>query len=130
MPNSGEVIVVEVAVVKVETVDIFEETIELVTHLIAKISLYQTFKIAGEILGHSVCILINSRASHNLISEALARKINLPIMATKNFRVTVRDGYQLNGVGIYKNIKLKCKGLKSSKISYQLNLGILILSWE
>ncbi|XP_044479999.1 uncharacterized protein LOC123206809 [Mangifera indica] len=133
MLDSGEVTVAEVVAREEEATNISEETIELAALLVAEINPYRTFKIVGEILGHGVCILINNEANHNFISEALARKINLPIMATKNFGVTVGDGYQLKGTGICKNIKLKMQGIEVIQDFLPIKLGnidvILGIEW-
>ncbi|KAG5576751.1 hypothetical protein H5410_056885 [Solanum commersonii] len=54
----------------------------------------RTMKLVGKIHGKDVIILVDSGATHNFISSALAHHLQLPIKKTKGFEVKIGKGQQ------------------------------------
>lgn len=133
MPESGEVTLAAATVTDTEAATFPEEQIELAAHSVAGISPYRTFKVVGDISGHEVRVLIDSGASHNFISDALVEKFNISVCPTKNFGVTVGDGYKIRGKGICKKLKLIVQGIEIVQDFLPLKLGnidvILGIEW-
>ena len=79
---------------------------EIKLHALTGWSAPKTMQIAIRIDAHDVIILIDSRSTHNFISEHLANLLRLPVVPTEIFTVWVANGEHVRCQGRFEEIQV------------------------
>jgi chemotaxis regulatin CheY-phosphate phosphatase CheZ len=66
-------------------------TPEITLHALTGWTVSKTMRISAEISSHHVIVLIDSRSTHNFISERMANLLRLPVVPTNTFSVRVAN---------------------------------------
>lgn len=78
-------------------------------------------------------ILIDSGASHNIISTPLVSRLGLKAQQTRPYEVTVGNGSQVQGPGVCKEVTMEIQGLQLQQSFYLSELGgvdiVLGIEW-
>ncbi|KAL0533794.1 hypothetical protein IC582_028065 [Cucumis melo] len=92
-----------------------------------------TMKVRGKLFGEEVIILIDCGATHNFVSEKLAKKLTLPIKETSHYGVILGFGAAVQGKGICGKLEVQLKSWKIVEDFLPLELGgvdvILGMQW-
>jgi hypothetical protein len=86
--------------------------VEISLHSIAGLSCPKAMKLEGELYGHKVVILIDSGASHNILSSSLVLELKLPLTPTNEYCVVLGTGEAVKGGGICKGVHISVQGIK------------------
>lgn len=105
------------------------EVAELSINSAVGLSSPRTMKLRGTIQGVEMIVLIDSRASHNLISERLAAQLGLRGQETMRYRVLVAGGVTVAGKGMIQGVELQIQGCIIQTSFLPLELGIADVIW-
>lgn len=106
---------------------------EISLNSVMGISSPRTLKLLGQIGGDNVVVMIDPGATHNFISNALAKKLGIPINQSKSFGVSLGTGEAVQGEGECRSIVLELQGIVIIENYLVLPLGnsdlILGIQW-
>lgn len=71
---------------------------------------------------HEMVVLIDSRSTRNFISEKMAMWLQLPVVPTQPFTVTVANGASLKCQGRFENVHVLLQGIPFFFTLYSLPL--------
>ena len=71
---------------------------------------------------HEMVVLINSKFTHNFISEKMATRLQLPVVPTKPFTVKVANGAPLKCQGLFERVHVLLQGILFFLTFYSLPL--------
>lgn len=93
----------------------------------------KTMRMVGTINGGKVIVMVDPGATHNFISAAAARQLQVPITNSKSFGVTLGTGEAVQGEGVSKGVRLDLQGVTIIEDFLILPLGnsdvILGIQW-
>ena len=100
---------------------------------IVGLSTPKTMKLRGRVMDHEVVVLINCRASHNLISADLVTRLGIPSVYSQNFGFLIGTGLSVQGASLCKGVVLQLQDVEVKVDFLPLNLGssyiILRMQW-
>jgi hypothetical protein len=79
-------------------------------HAIAGIRATDTMQIDVNLTGHAFIVLLDSRSTHNFISESAAQRTGLPLQHRPRLTATVANGDQVSCVGIIRQAAITMHG--------------------
>ncbi|XP_060203103.1 uncharacterized protein LOC132631549 [Lycium barbarum] len=110
-----------------------QKLMELSLYSIAGFTTKKSLKVWGTILAKKVIVLIDSNASTNFISRAVAEASGLKQTETKPFLVEVGNGQQVKSRGSCKGVELWIYNVRITQDYFLFNLGsadvLLGLEW-
>ena len=93
----------------------------------------RSFKLWGQVAGHSVRVLIDSGPSHNFICPKLVQLVGLETLSTSEFVVKVGNGQQVTSHGHCKGVEIRFPNLLVAQDFYLFPLEgsevVLGLAW-
>lgn len=93
----------------------------------------RTMKLLGCIGGQEVVVMVDPGATHNFVSLDAVEKLNIPVLPSKEFGVSLGTGESVMGTGIRKSVVLEMQGIVIVENFLPLALGnsdiILGIQW-
>lgn len=107
--------------------------LEISLNSVVGITCPKTMKLVGEIAGQKVVVMIDQGATHNFMSVETVQKLNLPMVHSKGFEVSLGTGDDVQGQGECKSVVLHLPGVTVIEDYLPLALGnsyvILGVQW-
>ncbi|KAJ9680432.1 hypothetical protein PVL29_019684 [Vitis rotundifolia] len=102
-------------------------------NLVARLTSPKTIKLKGEVCGKEVVVLIDPGATHNFISQAVVKQLEIPLNETKGYGVLLGTIVPVKGKGMCRGVQLWLQRVKIVKDFRPLDLGgsdlILGMQW-
>lgn len=96
---------------------------EISLNFVMGITIPRTLKLRGHIGGSEVIIMVDSKATHNFISNEAIGKLGIPVTPSKEFGVSLGTGESVNRSGLCKSVIVKVQGLVIVEDFFPLDLG-------
>ena len=110
-----------------------QELVELSMNLVVGLTSPKTIKLKGKVCGKEVVVLIDPGATHNFVSYALVKQLEIRLDETGGYGVLLGIGVPIKGKGVCRGVQLLMQGVKTVKDFLPLNLGgsdlILGMQW-
>ena len=110
-----------------------KDAVELSLNSVVGLTTSGTMNIKGTIRSKEVIILVDSGATHNLLSLELVQQLALPLTTTTNYGVMMGTGISVKGKGICRGVCISIQGLTIVEDFLPLKLGntdvILGMPW-
>ncbi|KAL9444267.1 hypothetical protein AB3S75_017449 [Citrus x aurantiifolia] len=107
--------------------------IEVSLNSVVGLTTPKTMKLKGNIEEQEVVVLIDSGATHNFISLDLVNKMQIPIVKTGAYGVTMGTGVAVKGEGLCRGVTIQLQGIEVVEEFLPLGLGssdaILGVQW-
>lgn len=117
---------------ELETVEI-NQVVEVSLNSVVGLTTPKTMKLKGTIGEQEVVVLIDSGATHNFISLDLVSKMQIPIVKTGAYGVTMGTGAAVKGEGLCRGVTIHLQGIGIVEEFLPLGLGssdvILGVQW-
>ncbi|RVW45033.1 Retrovirus-related Pol polyprotein from transposon 297 [Vitis vinifera] len=101
--------------------------------LLERLTSPKTIKLKGKVCGKEVVVLIDPGATHNFVSYALVKQLEIRLDETGGYGVLLGTGVPIKGDGVCRGVQLLMQGVKTVKDFLPLNLGgsdlILGMQW-
>lgn len=93
----------------------------------------KTMKLLGTLKGREVVVMVDPGATHNFISKEAVQKLEIPVLPSKSFGVSLGTGEAVQGEGECKSVVLQLAGITIVEDFLPLSLGnsdiILGVQW-
>ena len=110
-----------------------EDELEVSIHALTGWASPRTMRVAATIKSQPIMVLIDSRSTHNFLSDKVARTLRLPVVPTKSFTVHVANGERLLCQGRFEKVPIDLQGIPFSLTCYSLPLAgldmVLGIQW-
>lgn len=80
---------------------------EITLHALTRSMGLKTIHITARMGPHEVVVLVDSRSTHNFISDRLENMLRLPVVPTEAFSVRVANGKKLRCQGRYDKVRVE-----------------------
>ena len=100
-----------------------QELVELSMNLVGGLTSPKTIKLKGKVCRKEVMVFIDPGATHNFISQALVKQLEIQLDETEGYEVLLRTGVPVKGEGVCRGVQLLLQGVKIVEDFMPLDLG-------